>query len=234
MRNWFWAVTALLFLGSSTVAICQENNRAQTSAPKTKGVYAGGQASTNGLGFNIKYILSKSFTFKAGYETLNFDYGFNFDENDIRYDATMDLKTGGFFILANWFYTPSLYFTGGAILNQFQPGMSGFAVSDLEYGDISIPASEVGNFSFHFEPDMKISPYVGIGFRKFLGKSQRVSYNFETGLYYIGPPKLNIEATGLLSPTADPAHRQKENLEEQFSVYKYYPVVKFDIAIRLF
>ena len=234
MKKLLLTFAIILLLAFILQAMAQQPEKPEKTTINRAGFYAGGQASTNGLGLNIKYVLSKSFTFKAGYETLHFDYGFNFDENDIGYDATMDLKTGGFFLLANWFYTPSLYFAGGAILNQFQPGLSGVAVSDLQYGDISIPASGVGDFSFQFEPELKTSPYLGIGFRNFLGNLQRVSYNFETGLYYMGPPKLNIEATGLLSPTADPAHGQKENLEEQFSVYKYYPIAKLDIAVRLF
>ena len=206
----------------------------QNAPAEIKGLFVGGQATTNGLGFNAGYIFGKRFTLKAGLESLNLSYSFLFDENDISFDADFNYKTGGLFLLADYFYTKSLYFTGGAILNDFQPELEGFATSDMKYGDITIPASEVGSFSMQFEPELKVSPYLGLGFRKFTGKKKMVSYNFETGLYYMGPPALNIEATGLLAPTADPAHGKKQHLEKQFSVYKYYPVVKFAIAMRLF
>lgn len=198
------------------------------------GFYGGGQASTNGLGLNIKYILSKRFTFKAGYETLKLNYAFNLNENDIQYDANLNYKTGGFFLLANWFYSPALYLSAGALANQFNPKMEGKAVSGLQYGDITIPASSVGDFNFQFEPELQVTPYFALGFRKFLGKAKRITYNFETGLYYMGSPQLEIQTTGLLSPTADPIHGQAQYLEEQFSAYKYYPVVKLDVAFRLF
>ncbi len=199
-----------------------------------KGLFIGGQASTNGLGFNLRYVFGKRLTLKSGVESLNLNYSFQFDEQDISYKADFNYKTGGIFLMADYFYTNSLYVTGGAIFNDFQPKLEGVANSDMQYGDITIPASKVGGFNMQIEPDLKISPYAGIGFRKFMGKKKMVTYNFETGLYYIGPPHINIDATGLLAPTANPAHGKKQYLENQFSVYKYYPVVKFAIAIRLF
>jgi hypothetical protein len=200
----------------------------------TSGFFAGGQASTNGLGFNVKYILNKRFTLKTGYETLGFSRSFEFDENDIEYAADLNYNTGGLFLLADFYYTPGLYISGGVIFNKFQPELDGRAIGDLNYGDIVIPASEVGDFNFYFEPEIKTSPYLAIGFRKFSGKAKRVSYHFETGLYFMGNPDVEIETTGLLEPTSSEAHGQERYLEEQFSAYKYYPVVKFDIAVRLF
>ncbi len=203
-------------------------------ASPEKGFFAGAQASTNGLGFNLSYMAGKKLTFQAGIETINLNYRFMFDENNISYDANFNYKTGGLFLTADYFYTNSLYLTGGVFFNNFNPKLNGVADSDMKYGDIIIPASKVGTFKMSLEPKLKVSPYAGVGFRKFFGKRKLVSYNFETGLYYIGPPQVNIEATGLLSPTADPAHGKKEYLENHFSVYKYYPVVKFAIAMRLF
>jgi hypothetical protein len=206
----------------------------QVTVSDPKGLFIGGQATTNGLGFNLKYILGKRLTLNSGVESLNLNHSFQFDESDISYNADFKYKTGGIFLLADYFYTNSLYLSGGVIFNDFQPKLEGMAGSDMQYGDITIPASKVGGFDIQIEPDFKISPYAGIGFRKFIGKKKLVTYNLETGLYYIGPPQINIDATGLLAPTADPAHGKKQYLENQFSAYKYYPVVKFAIAMRLF
>ncbi|MCA1759997.1 MAG: hypothetical protein LC658_09530 [Bacteroidales bacterium] len=224
-------VFSLLFNSASGQNIPEPE---QNAPAEIKGLFIGGQASTNGLGFNLRYVFGKRFTLKSGVESLNLNYSFQYDEKDISYNADFDYKTGGIFLMADYFYTKSLYFTGGAIFNDFQPKLEGVANSDMQFGDITIPASKVGGFNMQFEPELKISPYAGIGFRKFIGKKKMVTYNFETGLYYIGPPHINIDATGLLAPTADPAHGKKQYLENQFSVYKYYPVVKFAIAIRLF
>lgn len=234
MKKRFFSILILLFFGGLVPALAQKNALAEQSVVKTSGFYAGGQASTNGLGLNIKYILNKHFTFKAGYETLGINRTFSFTEKDIDFAADLNYTTGGLFLLADWFYTKSLYISGGVIANKFQPEVMGYAVSNLPYGDITIPASDVGDFNIYFEPELKTSPYLAVGFRKFFGKSKRVSYNFETGLFYIGNPDVTLETTGLLVPTSNEVHGREKYLEEQFSVYKYYPVAKFDIAVRLF
>ena len=196
--------------------------------------FAGGQASTNGLGVNLGYILNRRISFRTGFETLKFAVNFDFDENDITYNSDLNYKTGSVFLLADYYYTSSLYLSGGASINNFKPDITGYAISDLHYGDITIPSSEVGEFNFTIEPSMKLSPYLGAGVRQFLGKNRRILSNFETGFYYMGVPKLKIEADGLLSPTADPAHGQREKLENQIKKYKIYPILKLNFAYIFF
>ena len=219
-------------LGEFTVS--GQNYMPEDTLIKTSGFYIGGQAATSGFGLNFSYMINKRFTLKSGFETLQFNKGFSFDENDINYQADLNYKTGGIFLLADYFYAKSLYFSAGVATNSFNPNVEGEAISELKYGDIKIPASEVGDFKFNMEPALKLSPYAGVGFQTFFGTRKRVVYNMETGFYYIGSPKINIDADGLLAPTADPAHGQKELLEKQFQQYKFYPILKFNIAVKLF
>ncbi len=212
---------------------------AQEEIPTTdkenfKGFYAGGVLSTNGWGGEIKYILNKRFTIKSSFETLNFSSDYSFNESDIDYNATFDYKTGGISLLGDFNYTRNLYVSAGILLNDFNPKITGHAASDLEYGDIIIPASKVGDFNFSIKPGMKVSPYAGLGFRAFFGEMKRVVFNTEVGMFYMGSPEIEIEATGLIAPTADPAHGQKETFENQLEQYKFYPVLKLNLAIKLF
>ncbi len=199
-----------------------------------KGFYAGGVISTNGWGGEIKYILNKRITIKSSFETLNFSSDYSFNESEINYDATFDYKTGGISLLGDYNYTRNLYVSAGILLNDFNPKITGHAASDLEYGDITIPASMVGDFQFSIKPGMKVSPYTGLGVRAFLGDNKRIVFNTEIGMIYMGSPEIEIEATGLLAPTADPAHGQKETFENQLKQYEFYPVLKFNLAVKLF
>lgn len=199
-----------------------------------KGLYLGGQISTNGWGGDVRYVFNKTITVKAGIEQLDFSTNMDFSESGIDYNAELDYKTGGVFLMADINYTKNLYFTVGAAQNLFNPKVKGVAVNDLAYGDIIIPAEMIGDFIFTLSPNIKISPYAGAGFRGFIGAQERLVFFFETGLYYLGPPDIEIEATGLLSPTADPAFGKNEIFEKQFSQYKFYPIVKLNLAIKLF
>ena len=223
-----------LFLCGLNVSHAQENIPKNSLKPQTSGFYTGGHASTNGLGAHIGYVASTRFTFRTGFETLKLNHNFGFEENDISYEANVDYKTGGVFLLADFYYTKRLYVTIGGLVNSFQPGIKGYATSDFQYGDITIAAEDVGTFGFMVEPELKYSPYAGLGVRRFIGKKQKVLYSFEAGMYYMGAPNLTIETTGLLAPTGDPDQGQEEYLEDQFSAYRIYPVVKFNFAFRIF
>lgn len=200
----------------------------------TSGFYLGGSASTNGWGGELKYMISRPFTIRAGFETLNLAYDYTFDENEIDYKADFKYQTGAVFLLADFNFTKNLYLTGGVLFNSFNPKLKGKAASDLEFGDLIIPSSKVGEFQFALTPSLKVSPYGGAGVRSFIGQNKRVVLNFEGGVYYIGAPEVEIAATGLLEPTANPAHEQKELFEKQLEQYKFYPVVKVSVAVKLF
>ncbi len=224
-------ILLIVLQGMFLMAIAQDN----TVLPvNNKGFYVGGEVSTNGWGGNIRYIFNKTITLKTGIERLNLKHGLNFNESGVDFEADLLYKTGGIYLMADFNYTKNLYIAAGAAMNSLNPEIKGYAVSDLQYGDISIPASEVGEFIFTLTPSMDVSPYAAVGFRSFMGAKERVSFNFETGLYYLGAPNVEIKATGLLAPTADPAHGQKQLIERQLSQYKFYPVIKFNLAVKLF
>ena len=138
------------------------------------------------------------------------------------------------FLLGDFNYTKNLYVTGGILLSSFNPEISGQATNDLKYGDIYVPASKIGEFRFSISPSLEVSPYGGLGLRSFMGKAKRFVLNLEGGVYYLGPPQIEIEATGLLAPTADPAFGQKQVFEKQLEQYNMYPVVKMTFSVRLF
>ena len=227
-------ISFILLFATTFNSAAQENDSLKNSNVQYKGFYIGAQGSTNGWGFDARYIFNKTITVKLGFERLYFSTGLDFSEGDIEYDASLDYKTGGISLLVDFNYTKSLYISIGGALNSLNPEIKGVAVSEMQYGDITIPASMVGDFTFTLTPSMDISPYLGVGFRHFFGEKERVTFSFETGIYYLGAPNVEIEATGLLAPTADPAHGQEELLERQLSQYKFYPVIKINLAVKLF
>lgn len=214
--------------------------KAQEIVPATinpegyKGFYLGATISTNGWGGELKYVFNKRFTVRTGYETLKLSENINYTQDDIDFETSFNYKTGSVFLLGDFFYTRNLYLSGGVMFNSFNPEITGYATSDLQYGDITIPASMVGGFTFTVTPDLKTSPYGALGVRSFFGKKKSVMWTTEVGCFYIGAPQVEIEASGLVAPTGDPAHGQKENLESQIEQYKFYPVLKMGLAVKLF
>jgi hypothetical protein len=233
--NWITRSSLIFLILCATIsAQSQENSTSNKKASTYRGLYLGASASTNGWGVNARYAFNDKFSLRTGYESLSFSYDFDFSESDISYDAEFDFKTGGILLLADYTFTKNLYISGGVIFNSYNPEITGIAVSDLEYGDIIIPAEDIGTFKIEAKSELKVSPYVGAGYQAFMGKRNGVVFRFETGLYYMGPPDLTIEADGLLAPSADPDLGHDEYLEYQFDAYKIYPVIKLNLAIKIF
>ena len=92
-------------------AHAQENTPIEKNDVNNKGMYLSGQLSTNGWGTDIRYILNKTFTLKAGVERLNLTSSMDFSENGIDYVLDLDYRTGGVFVMADINYTRNLYIT---------------------------------------------------------------------------------------------------------------------------
>lgn len=199
----------------------------------SSGVALGVSMSSNGPGALLSLAAGNSLFVNIGYEQMSLNYPFTFEENDINYDASLDYKSGSLSIIADFHYYKALYVAFGGGYNLFKPVLDGYAAEDWKYGDIYIPTEKVGEFQFEISPSMKLSPYLALGVGNKISQSGRLSFSFEAGTFYQGPPKISIESTGLLSPTSDEAHHQKEYLEEQFSTWRFYPMVKFSLLYAL-
>ena len=191
------------------------------------------KASLNGFGGDIVYGLNERLGFRLGAETFSYDRDISFSENDVDYDAVLDARVGSISLLcdlslSNWFFV-----TGGAGYSLFKGTFDGEAAGPMPFGDITIPVEMIGDFHFDVVPDWKITPYLGIGFGRPVSAAKTVSFAFELGGFYQGPPDISIQSTGLLSPTSNPDHRHEARLEKQISQYWFFPVMRFNLSFKL-
>lgn len=189
--------------------------------------------STMGPGANLVCQWGSDWFLRAGFENIRFVFPFSFEENDISYEADLKYRSGSVSLLTEWYFTRSVYLAGGVAYNLFHPQINGNASKDWQYGDIIIPADEIGEFSMLVSPSLRLSPYLGAGIGRNLSRDKRFSFHFEIGSYFQGSPQVDIAASGLLAPTADESHKQKEILEKQFKAYYLYPVIKLGISFVL-
>ena len=193
----------------------------------------GASLSTSGPGLSLAVSLANPLLIRLGAEYLSFQYPFTFEENDISYAADLKFRAGNFSFMGDYYYYRSLFISAGAGFNLFRPEVDGAAAADWKYGDITIPAAEIGEFHFNVAPSWRVSPYLGAGIGRKFSRRGRVAFSAEAGVFYLGPPEVEIDATGLLAPTASEEHRQKERLEAQFSSWRLYPVVKMGLSFLL-
>lgn len=191
------------------------------------------KGSTMGLGGDVVFQFHERMTARLGYDVLKLSFPFEFEESDISYSAVANVKTGSITALYDYYLLKNIFVSGGFALNNFNINATGEANSGLPWGDITIPADKVGNFEFDIVPSMKISPYLGLGFGRTLGRESKVGFAFELGTYYMGSPDISITSTGLIAPTANPDHGQEALFERQLSQYNLYPVLKFSLSYKI-
>jgi len=191
------------------------------------------KGSTMGVGGDVVFQFHEKMTARLGYDAMKYSRSITFEEQDIEYNADLSVKTGSITVLYDYYLLKSIFVSAGFGLNNFNINAVGAAVSDLPYGDVTIPAEKVGNFEFDIVPSMKISPYLGIGFGRTLGRESKVGFAFELGSYYMGSPDISITSSGLIAPTSNPDHGQEALFERQLSQYNMYPVMKFSLSYKI-
>lgn len=205
----------------------------QDDAPPKSALGIGLSVSTNGFGGNLIYSPVNQFSFRLVYERLSFNREINFEQEGIAFDANIDFTSGSISLLADFYLGKSLFITAGAGYNLFDLILFGEAASPFPFGDIEIPPDLFGDFSIQINPSYKISPYVGIGLGRTIGYNKTVNFALEIGTFYQGPPSLTLISNGLLSPTSNPDHKQKEVLENQFRQYTMLPVIKLNLNFKI-
>ena len=92
---------------------------------------------------------------------------------------------------------------------------------------------DLGTLTINYST-MKITPYGGIMLGNF-GSEKRLTFAFEGGLVYHGAPKVSMEATGRIAPTADEpgSGGNTDALSTNVSHLKVYPMANFQLMFKL-
>lgn len=191
------------------------------------------KASTMGLGGDIILQFRHNMSVRAGFDKMGYSFPYDFNQENIEYHSINDLKTGSLSALLDIQLVPLFFVTTGLAVNNLHLVSTGNAKNAFEYGDITISPEKIGTFTVEVRPGLRISPYAGIGFGRTLSAKSRVGFAFEIGTYYMGSPKVSIEADGLISPTANPDHGQAEIFENQLSQYYLYPILRMSVNFKI-
>lgn len=157
------------------------------------------------------------------------DYKYKFDGNPTIINAEVDFLNIDLLVEFLPFTRSSFKLVGG--LGYFANGNISALVNydgTFTYGEIELSESEVGNIEIGFDYS-GIAPYLGFGFGRAVPR-RRVGFGFELGAYYTGGPMVDINATGVLTPTAS---ENIDRLQENMDGYAFLPHIKLRLAVRL-
>jgi hypothetical protein len=213
-----------IFLGMGAVLMAASPAAAQSASGMTAGVTGG----TLGIGPEVGYRFSNAIGVRANATFLGVSR--DVDSDDINYQGDLKLGSGGLMVDVHPFgggFTVS----AGARINKNKVSLSAKPTGDVEVGDETFTAEEVGTLSGVVKTN-SLAPTLTLGWRG--GASRGISFGIEAGGMFQGSPTINnLHATGTLA--SDPEfqanlRREEQEVEGDLDNFKVYPIVQLSIG----
>jgi len=194
----------------------------------TPGWAIGIRLSTFGPGIELIKSFNPLISVRFGGSYFKLKSEFSFD-NDISTLNKSYSTFGAINLLADINFLRFMHFTGGLLYNLTQEEMAAKPKEDYYIGEIEITSETVGSIFYRLTPN-KICPYAGLGFGSSISGWRRVSFAVDLGVIYHGAPKVQLDANGMVSPTA--SEEQRQILQDNVKGYRFYPMLNFQLSFR--
>ncbi len=189
------------------------------------------KGSTLGFGMELTRPLTPAFNLRAGFNKFSYSLTQTIDQVD--YAATLDLQS--FSLLGDWHpFHGGLRLTGGVLVNGNElrgtatPSANvNFTIGDTDYSSKDITANATISFN-------KLSPYLGIGYDRVSRHGRGLGLTADVGVVFQGSPKVDFAVTGpdALSVLTTDIQAEVDQIEQDISDYKVYPVVAFGVIYQ--
>lgn len=196
---------------------------------QAQGIAVGLQAGTLGPGVSIDVGLTPRLQVRGAVHAFGYDRSDTFDDEDVelRIDSKASLASGAAFVDL-YPFKKVLRLTGGIVMNRNEvtalaTPLTGYTIDDKEFAP-----EKIGTLSATVGHQTSLQPYLGIGFGNALLGS-RFGLSLDLGVLYTDAPRVEMEGTGMIAPTAD----QDVELQDDLSGIKLFPHVALGLTFRV-
>ena len=170
-------------------------------------------------------------------EKFNVHVGYNYFALTQSLGETDDYKTEGKIGLSSIsalgdffpFESSTFRITGGVMYNLNVIDATLTAAKEYKVGGDNYSPEELGDLTATIEFN-KFSPYLGLGFGNPTSGDSGFGFVFDVGTMYQGTAIVNLQAEGLLKPSA--TKDQEKTIENNLSWFQWYPVVSLGITYK--
>jgi len=188
------------------------------------GVFAG----TFGPGGNLAFQLGKKFNVRISGSYLKIEK--TLEEPKFKYQINALGQTGGVGLYGEYYpfnkargIGISAGFTYSFLLLSANASSTEGFTSDL----VNFTVEQIGKIDVKLTTNT-IMPYLGLCFGRSV-PTRRINMRLDLGSYYMGSPKANVKATGLIRQTEG----EKSQLEENLKGYVWYPYIALNINVKI-
>jgi hypothetical protein len=187
---------------------------------------------TTGLGVEVIQSFREHVNGRLG---LNF-YSGDYDAtggDEVEYDIDLNLRSG--LLLVDWHpYEGEFRVSYGLFYNSNSVEVRGTPTESVKIGDRRYSPAEVGILKYTFD-FRNIAPYLGIGVGNAFRTDRTFGFNFDFGLLFQGSPKVELSTEDSLVAEdliRSDLEKEEEELEDDISAFKVYPVISFGFTYR--
>ncbi len=170
-------------------------------------------------------------------EKFNIHVGYNYFALTQSLGETIDYKTEGKIGLSSIsalgdffpFESSTFRITSGIMYNLNIIDATLTPAREYEVGGDKYSPEELGNLMANIEFN-KFSPYLGLGFGNPTSGNSGFGFVFDVGTMYQGTAIVDLNAEGLLKPSANEEQAQK--IQDNLSWFKWYPVLSLGLTYK--
>jgi hypothetical protein len=227
MKNFYSTILLFLVLSLTIPAHLSAQNKKDIKE-FTPGWAVGVRLSTFGPGIEFIKSFNPYINVRLGGSYFKLKTEFSIDNNISTINKSYT-TLGAINLLADINFLRFMHFTGGLMYNLTKEEMEARPNEDYYIGEVELTSETVGSVYYRLTPN-KICPYAGLGFGSSISGSQRVSFAVDLGVVYHGTPKVELDANGMVSPTA--SEEQQQILQDNVNGYRFYPMLNFQLSFR--
>lgn len=188
------------------------------------------RAGSPGIGLEVARDLHPRVSVRGGLGAIPgqaFDLTLEDDQVDMGFDVEAGLGT--FHLMADFLpLGPRVRLSAGLIHNSLSLDALGTPLNAYEVGNRIFNPDELGSMRAEAEYGRRLAPYLGVGLGS-LTTGRRVGVVLDAGVAFSGPLSVDLEATGMLSPSVN----QEVVIQEALDGVRIFPALSLGLAVRL-
>jgi hypothetical protein len=223
----------------ATTTIPSVDSKISSNSKSPKKLGLGFHGGLIGVGADLGYQINPMLGVRAKYSTLPVDalldavdmdmpQELDFSGANLLVDFTAKLDHADLIVDFHPFRNAFRLSAGLGIFSGNQIKVTANFLDSTKFGEITFTPNDIGSLGLNWVLNTA-NPYVGLGFGRAAPK-HRIGLGLDLGAYYIGPPKPEIIATGMVKRTSE----QSATLQENLKGYQWLPVLSFRLAVALF
>ena len=116
------------------------------------------KASTYGCGADLGYRLNNKLLLKAGYDSFSFNFDTTLHQESVSVGLNGAIENASLGAYVDYQLAGKLYLSAGVIDGGLSSTVSGRSLTDYQWGDVTIPSSQLGTRTFNMAPWRKAVP----------------------------------------------------------------------------